>query len=107
MNEIFDRNNEKFSRSSNSRGSNVSRSPTAGSIEPRIEKSGSIVSGSQRLQDLQELHKELSKSSYEPVKPLLVISNELKCDLMITGLIGCVFQKSFISKMARYVSGFK
>lgn len=33
-------------------------------------KSNSIVSGSQRIKDLQELQKELSKSSYEPPKPV-------------------------------------
>lgn len=38
------------------------------SAENRMEEkqSYSIVSGSQRLRDLQELHKQLNKSSYEP-----------------------------------------
>lgn len=33
-------------------------------------RSSSIVSGSQKLKDLQDLHRELNRSSYEPPKPL-------------------------------------
>lgn len=36
-------------------------------------RSNSIVSGSQKLKDLQELHKELNRSSYERSRPLSMV----------------------------------
>lgn len=73
MNEIFD---HQVVNSSNvaSASLNTSHASDARSAELFV-KSNSIVSGSQRLKELQELHKELNKSSFKPSGPALTVKN--------------------------------
>lgn len=76
VNEIFERKEVPSKKSSvASEKLNISNNSITGNVEgkPVENRSSSIVSGSQKLKDLQELHRELNKSSYEPSKPFGVV----------------------------------
>lgn len=78
MKEIFERQTANATRTSfNSGNYLISSFPPNMSIDTNNEETrcNSIVSGSQKLKDLQELHRQLSKSSYEPPIPLGTVTN--------------------------------
>lgn len=68
--EIFERKDVASSRPLSKENDSISGSHNWRSeVKVQGNRSSSIISGSQKLKDLQELHKELNKSSYDPPRP--------------------------------------